>query len=186
MSTRRGGQTQPEGLQLEGHTNFNNINSPSRKLLILLAFKLTTKPLWSWRKALWIKFKNKFIVSWSKCEIVSKLGEFDFVHYCSVDSDFKQAAGIGDMNPFTVNSHLFLKRQDHHIHSRKQLKSTQSYSWNTFWLHEYVKMQSNLDIRINFASWNILLSVKTPRANWPSFCVRREQLCTLSHMKTLL
>ena len=59
---------------------------------------------------------------------MSKMGELDFVHYCSIDSDFKQTARIGDMNPFTVNSYLFSERQDHHISRSKQLKSTQSYS----------------------------------------------------------
>lgn len=140
--------------------NTNSSSSPSRKLLKLLLFKLTTKPLCSWRKALWIKLKNKLIVSWSKCEIMSKMGEPDFMHYCSIDSDFKQAARIGDMNPFTINSHLFSKRQDHDISASKQLKSTQSYNRNTFSLHKYSKIWLNLDVRSSFASWTFLLSLK--------------------------
>lgn len=53
---------------------------------------------------------------------MAKMGELDFVHYCSIDSDFKQTARVGNMNAFTINSHLFLKKQND---CDKQLRSIQ-------------------------------------------------------------
>lgn len=53
---------------------------------------------------------------------MAKMEELDFMHYCSIDSDFKQIARIGNMNTSTINSHLFSQRQDHHISCDKQLK----------------------------------------------------------------
>lgn len=42
---------------------------------------------------------------------MSKMYKLDFMHYCSIDSDFKQAARIGDMNPFTINSHCHVTEE---------------------------------------------------------------------------
>lgn len=42
---------------------------------------------------------------------MSQKRELDFMHYFSIGSDFKQTAGIGDKNPFTINSHLFKKKK---------------------------------------------------------------------------
>lgn len=54
---------------------------------------------------------------------MSKKRELDFMHYISIGSDFKQTTGIGDKNPFTINSHLFKKKKwGHHISSSKQLQ----------------------------------------------------------------
>lgn len=56
---------------------------------------------------------------------MAKMGELDFMHDCSIDSDFKQTARVGNMNAFTINSHLFLKRQNDHINCDKHLRSIQ-------------------------------------------------------------
>lgn len=57
---------------------------------------------------------------------MSQKRELDFMHYFSIGSDFKQTAGIGDKNPFTINSHLFKKKKKkrwgHHTSSSKQLQ----------------------------------------------------------------
>lgn len=183
------GPVHPESLQIWRFTNSNKVNrssSPSRKLFKILTFKLTTKPFCSRRKALWIKPKNKFIVSWSKCEIMSKKRELDFMHYISIGSDFKQTTGIGDKNPFTINSHLFKKKSEV-ITSvlASSYKSTQFYSWNIFWFDKHLKTQLNLDIN-NFASWRFLLLLKTYRSTWLSSCrITQTTLPTFSYISAL-